>query len=92
MKILDYVIEQRKGRYCHVLELTDVYDLECVIESLMMDLGGQFSLQDYLDFFNSISIYYLADDDSSDEYNDAIETELYNADISELVKEAYDGM
>lgn len=92
MKVLDYIIEQRKGHYCHSLELADVYELECIIESLIMELGEQFSLQDYLDFFNSISIYYLADDDSSAEYNNAIECELYDAEISELVKEAYDGM
>lgn len=92
MKILDYMIEQRKGHYCHALELTDVYDLECVIESFIMDLGDKFSLQDYLDFFNSISIYHLPDDDSSDEYNDAVETELYDADISELVRSIYDDL
>ena len=92
MKILDYIIEQRKGHYCHALELTDVYDLECVIESLIMDLGEQFSLQDYLDFFNSIEIYFVADDDSTSEWNDDTEQRLYDADISELVKEAYNGL
>lgn len=92
MKILDYIIEQRNGHYCHALELTDVYSLECVIESLMMELGEQFTLGEYLEFFNSIEIYFLADDDSSAEYNNAIETELYDTDISELVKEAYDGL
>ena len=92
MKILDYIIEQRNGHYCHALELTSAYDLECVIESLIMELGEQFTLNEYLEFFNSISIYFLADDDSSKEYNDAIENELYNADISELVKEAYNDL
>ena len=92
MKILDYMIEQRNGHYCHALELTDVYDLECVIESFIMDLGEQFTLADYLDFFNSIEIYFIADECSTGEYNDAIECELYDADISELVKDIYDGM
>ncbi len=92
MKILDYMIKQRNGHYCHVLELTDVYDLECVIESFIMDLGEQFTLGEYLEFFNSISIYHLPDNDSSDEYNDAIECELYDADISELVLECYNGL
>lgn len=92
MKILDYMIEQRNGHYCHVLELTDVYDLECVIESFIMDLGEQFSLQDYLEFFNSIEIYFVADECSTSEWNDAIECELYDADISELVRSIYDGM
>ena len=92
MKILDYIIEQRKGHYCHALELTDVYDLECVIESLIMELGEQFTLSDYLDFFNSVEIYFVADDTLTSEKNDAIECELYDADISELVKEAYSGL
>ena len=86
------MINQRKGHYCHVLELTDVYDLECVIESFIMDLGEQFTLADYLDFFNSVEIYFVADDTLTSEKNDAIEYELYNADIGELVKEAYDGL
>ena len=92
MKILDYIIEQRKGHYCHVLELTDVYDLECVIESFIMDLGEQFTLDEYLDFFNSIEIYFVADDDSTSEWNADTEQRLYDADISELVKEAYNGL
>ena len=92
MKILDYMIKQRKGHYCHVLELTDVYDLECVIESFIMDLGDKFSLQDYLDFFNSIEIYFIADECSTSEWNDAIEYELYDADISELVRSIYDDL
>ena len=92
MKLLNYIIEQRKGHYCHVLELTDAYDLECVIESLIMELGEQFTLDDYLDFFNSIEIYYISDDTLTSEQNDAIEYELYDADIGELVKEAYDGL
>lgn len=92
MKILDYMINQRKGHYCHVLELTDVYDLECVIESLIKELGGQFTLDEYLAFFNSIEVYFLADECSTSEWNDATECELYEADIGELVREAYDGL
>lgn len=92
MKILDYMIEQRKGHYCHALELTDVYDLEYVIESFIMDLGDKFSLQDYLDFFNSIEIYFVADECSTSEWNDDTEQQIYDADISELVRSIYDGM
>ena len=92
MKLLDYIIKQRKGHYCHALELTDAYDLECVIESLIMELGEQFSLQDYLEFFNSIEVYYIADEMLTSEQNDAIECELYDADIGELVRDIYNGV
>lgn len=99
MKILDYIINQRKGHYCHALELDSIYSLECVIESFIMELGEQFSLQDYLEFFNSISLYYYYDADSDDEeyrlteeQQEIAEDELYNADIGELVRSIYDGL
>ena len=92
MKILDYIIEQRKGHYCHALELASAYELECVIESVMMELGEQFSLEDYLEFFNSISIYHLPDEDSSDEHNAIMEEELYSASISAIVRSCYDDL
>lgn len=92
MKLLDYIIEQRKGHYCHALECTSAYDLECTIESLMMELGEQFTLAEYLEFFNSVELYFIADYDSSTEYNDSVETELYNANIAEMVNECYNGL
>lgn len=92
MKILDHMINQRNGHYCHALELTDAYDLEYVIESFIMDLGEQFTLDEYLEFFNSIEIYFVADDDSTSEWNDDTEQRLYDADISELVTEYYNGL
>ena len=35
--ILDYVIKERNGFYCHALEVTDVWDLQASIDSLFSD-------------------------------------------------------
>ena len=41
MKIYEHINAQRNGHYCHALELDSAYAFECVIESLMMELGEQ---------------------------------------------------
>lgn len=92
MKLLDYIIKQRNGHYCHALECTSAYDLEYTIESLILELGEQFTLAEYLEFFNSVELYFIADDDSSSEYSDSVENELYNANIAEMVIECYNGL
>jgi SepF-like predicted cell division protein (DUF552 family) len=33
-KILDYIIKERKGRYLHVIEINDVYELQNIIENI----------------------------------------------------------
>ena len=36
-RILSKVLDQRKGHYCHALEIGSVYELETVIESLYQE-------------------------------------------------------
>lgn len=91
-KIYEHINAQRNGHYCHALELDSAYAFECVIESLMMELGEQFTLEDYLEFFHSIELYFLPDECSTSEWNDAAEQELYDLDITATVTECYGGM
>ncbi len=98
-KVLDYIIESRNGHYCHALELSTAYELECVIESLISELGEQFTLTDYINFFNSIELYYYYDVDSYDDIDQLTEEqqaideeELYNLNITEAVTECYNGL
>jgi len=91
-KIYEHILKARNGHYCHALEVGSAYEMECVIESLIDELGEQFTLADYLDFFLSIELYHLPDEDSSDAQNDMNEAELYALYISKVVGECYDNL
>ena len=76
-KILSEVLKQRKGHYCHALEVTDVYDLQAIIESIV----GEFFVYgsaEIIDFLQSAELYCLNDDK---------EEEVFNFDISAYVHE-----
>ena len=98
-KLLNCVIESRKGHYCHALELGTAYELECVIESIIDEMGEQFTLADYIDFFNSIELYYYYDKDNFDdcdklteEQQASDEEDLYALNIADVVTECYNGL
>ena len=81
------------------MELTDAYDLECVIEQIVSEYKDRFTLDEITEFFNSISLYYYYDADSDDEdyrlteeQQVIAEDELYDADIGEIVRDIYNGM
>ena len=78
-RILDKIIEDRKGHYCHALEVNDTYELESIVESLIDDLGEEYLESEYIEFFQSMELYYLGDDDKK-------EQEVYNFDFSEYIK------
>jgi len=78
-RILDKIIEDRKGHYCHALEVNDTYELESIVESLIDDLGEEYLESEYIEFFQSMELYYLGDDDKT-------EQEVYNFDFSEYIK------
>ena len=71
--ILSNCIESRNGNYCHALEISDVHELECVIESISSE---GWSTEDLKDFFNTITVYAM------DESN---EDEIYNFDFDNYI-------
>lgn len=90
MKLLDYMIEQRKGHYCHAIVVTYQYDIENVIESLISELREQFTLAEYIEFFNSMGLYYEEGEGTDQQKADIIEAE--NFDIEAYVIECYNGL
>ena len=78
-RILDKIIEDRKGHYCHALEVNDTYELESIVESLIDDLGEEYLESEYIEFFKSMELYYLGDDDKT-------EQEVYDFDFSDYIK------
>jgi len=90
-KILDKVLENRKGMYCHCLELGSVHEYESVIEAVCDEFredynNGIYSVDDFSEFFNSMSIYYYTGDYPE---NKVDEQELYDfsSDVSEYISE-----
>ena len=88
-KLLNHVIEQRKGHYCHALEHSNVSELESTIEALVDEFREDFTQEEILDFFNSISLYHLEDESLSETENKASEEELYSFNIEGFINELY---
>jgi len=64
--ILEKIIDSRNGHYCHALEVNDVCELKSAVESLHDEFSKDYSLEEIKDFFNTMEIYCL-DDNNEDE-------------------------
>jgi len=71
-KILLDVIEKRQGHYCHALEVNNVFELQSIIESLYDEFIKDYTLDDIVNFFNTIELYSLNDDNENSIYNFSI--------------------
>ena len=71
-KILLDVIEKRQGHYCHALEVNNVFELQSIIESLYDEFIKDYTLNDIVNFFNTIELYSLNDDNENSIYNFSI--------------------
>ena len=74
--ILDTIIEQRNGMYCHALEVHDAYELDAIVESIYSDFISTHTKEDIISFFSNIELYAL--DESNEE-------EIYNYNFEEAV-------
>lgn len=88
-RLLDHIITERKGHYCHALELDSAYAFECVIEQIVIEFRDGFSRNDIIRFFDSIEIYFIADEDSTSVYNDDAEQQLYAFDYTQYIIDCY---
>ena len=88
-KLLAYMIKQRNGHYIHALELHGVYDFESTIENFIGELQNEFTKEDFKEFFNSMSIYHLTDDEITEEENELEEQKLYDFDVDSFIDELY---
>ena len=78
--ILDRVIHDRKGHYCHDIEVNSPDEIECIVEGLMDSFRlYEYGEQDYINFFNSITIHYLGEDETEEE-------ECYSFNFNEFIE------
>lgn len=75
--ILNKIIESRNGNYVHAVEVSSIYEIENIIESIASEFSEE-SFDTLKEFFNTISIYFLEDEELTDEENRKNEDEVYN--------------
>lgn len=80
--IYQEVSDTRNGHYVHALEVSNVYELESILESLFNEYINKYSIETIVDFCNTLEIYYF---DSENE-NEVDENEVYNFNITEFLK------
>lgn len=89
-KLFNDILESRNGSYCHAIETDSAYSFECIIEAIIQESGDKYSLEDYIQFFQTIDLYYLPFDNEEENKDD--ETGLYNLNIKDTVTEIYEGI
>jgi hypothetical protein len=86
-KLLNKIIAERKGNYCHVIEVTDKYNIECIIEAVFDTYESEeITDTDIFYFFDSIEVYHLEDEELTEEENKQNEEEVYNFNFEEYIK------
>ena len=65
--ILNKIIEDRKGHYCHVIEVSTVYEAEETIHQLYQEFKGVYMLIDIREFFDTLQIIYFDEDEDIEE-------------------------
>ena len=85
-KIFHRIHEERKGHYCHALEVNDVYGLEGIIESFIQEYKDEFTYLEYIEFFESMELYYLPYDNDEKNQNDDDEKAVYDFSFEEYIK------
>ena len=89
--IYESIIKARNGNYCHALEVTYTYELESIVEAIIDEYSddlynGVITEKDVTDFFTTMSIYYLDDDELSDDDNSLLENEVYSFSFKDYIK------
>lgn len=77
-KIFNRIIKDRKGHYCHAIEVNNTYEIESIIEGLIQEFQDEYTEKDYIEFFESIELYYLGADKTE-------EDEVYNFSCTEYI-------
>lgn len=74
--LLEKVIELRNGHYCHVVEVSEVYELENIAEAIIKENEDLFDAETIIDFLETLTVYCL---------DDANEKEVYNFSFREYI-------
>lgn len=75
--IYQKILDVRNGHYVHALEVSNVYELESILESLFNEYIDEYSIETIIDFCNTLSIYCVDDEN---------ENEVYNFDVTEFLQ------
>jgi hypothetical protein len=84
-RILNYILEQRSGNYCNVLELGSVYELQSAIEEIYSEFEEDYYKEEIIDFIESITIYYYKEEEEEESKEE--EEELYNFNVTNYINE-----
>ena len=72
--ILNKIYQERDGHYCHALEVHDALELESIVESCIVQFEREnFSIDEIVEFFNTIEIYCLDDKNENEIFSFNIE-------------------
>ena len=80
--IYQEILDARNGHYTHVLEVSNVYELESILESLFNEYIDKYSIEVLIDFCSTLEIYYFDDENE----NEIDENEVYNFNVTEFLK------
>jgi hypothetical protein len=67
--IVNKLIEKRNGHYCHVLEVSDVYELKSILEQIVNEFSDEFSDEEIQEFIDTLTVYCLDETQESEVYN-----------------------
>ena len=85
-KLFNKIVEERKGLYCHAIEVTDKYNIESIIEAVFDTYESEeITDTDIFYFFDSIEVYHLEDEELTEEQNKENEQEVYNFNFEEYI-------
>lgn len=71
------ILEARNGHYVHALEVSNVYELESVLESLYNEFIDKYGIEVLIDFCSTLEIYCL---------DDETEKEVYEFNVTEFLE------
>jgi hypothetical protein len=80
--IYQEILDARNGHYVHALEVSNVYELESILESLFNEYIDKYSIEVLIDFCSTLEIYYF---DNENE-NEIDENEVYNFNVTEFLQ------
>jgi len=66
-RILNHMYEVRGGCYCHALEVSDPYEIECAVEQIYADTQRMFGndmdhREEVIFFFETMWLHYLPEE------------------------------
>lgn len=58
-RLLDRIIQERKGHYCHLIEVDDTYAMESIAEGIIDCYYPEFTEEEIIEFLESLGRYPL---------------------------------